>query len=410
MRLATRCVLFCALFGVQLAFGQIPNGEFDNMLYPWWGHLQNSDIWTIKHGTFEWSSNYGGSAHMTVSGAPSQVGLLNFTNGIIHADDTIRVRLYHSNFGNFSCIHFYIGGVPPCGQEPPDHHQDSGPGPCYIDLVADREYPCGTPVWFHFVAFPGNAEAWIGRVWVIQTAPEEVGVELDIKPGSCPNPLNVKSKGKLPVAVLGNADLDVTDVDVSTIELVGVAPIRSEIEDVAAPVENKQDPCDCVDEGADGHDDLTLRFDTQGIVEALGEVEDSQEIELTLIGELVDGTPIEGTDCVLIIKKGKGGKQLAATNPLVPQAFALGQSYPNPGKEGIAIEYVLPMPSQVSLKMFDVTGSLVKTLEEGEKASGHHIARWSGLDEAGRQVPNGVYFYELRADEYRATGRMALVR
>ena len=37
----------------------------------------------------------------------------------------------------------------------------------------------------------------------------------------------------------------------------------------------------------------------------LGEVEDGDEFELTLMGELVDGTPIEGKDCILIISKGK---------------------------------------------------------------------------------------------------------
>ncbi len=133
----------------------------------------------------------------------------------------------------------------------------------------------------------------------------EVEVDLDIKPTSCPNPLNTKSKGNLPVAVLGTANLDVNDIDVSTVQLEGVDPIRSAIEDVATPVANRQDDCDCTTDGPDGFDDLTLKFDTQAIVAALGAVNDGDEVKLTITGNFNDGTPITGLDCVIIKKKGK---------------------------------------------------------------------------------------------------------
>ncbi|MHC4477068.1 MAG: PQQ-dependent sugar dehydrogenase [Planctomycetota bacterium] len=42
---------------------------------------------------------------------------------------------------------------------------------------------------------------------------------LDIRPGGCPNPLNPRSHGVLPVALLGTQDFDVTDVDVSTVTI-----------------------------------------------------------------------------------------------------------------------------------------------------------------------------------------------
>ena len=58
---------------------------------------------------------------------------------------------------------------------------------------------------------------------------------IDIKPQSCPNPLNVKKKGVLPVAILGTADFDVNEVDPATVELEGVAPLRWDWEDVATP-------------------------------------------------------------------------------------------------------------------------------------------------------------------------------
>ena len=134
-------------------------------------------------------------------------------------------------------------------------------------------------------------------------APEPISVNIDIKPESCPNPLNVKSKGFLPVVILGTEDFDVTEIDIASIRLEGAAPIRSIIEDVSTPLLDKQDEYDCASEGEDGFDDLTLKFDTQEVVSALGEVADGDELVLTLTGKFPDGKPIEGKDCVTILLK-----------------------------------------------------------------------------------------------------------
>jgi hypothetical protein len=118
-----------------------------------------------------------------------------------------------------------------------------------------------------------------------------IKVSIDIKPESCPNSVNVKDIGVLPVAVLGTEDFDILTIDPVSIRLNGVAPLRSSYEDVSTP--------------PDGRLDLVLKFNVQDIVSALGEVNDGDEIELTLTGTLDDGIPIEGEDCILIISKGK---------------------------------------------------------------------------------------------------------
>ena len=145
----------------------------------------------------------------------------------------------------------------------------------------------------------------LNHVWPVRGGTR---VPVDIKPGSCPNPLNVRSHGKLPIAVLGTVDFDVTTIDPVTIRLEGVAPIRSSIEDVATPFEpftGKEDcDLDCNDDGPDGWLDLTLKFRTQEIVDALGEVENRECRVLTLTGNLKEesgGTPVEGEDIVLIL-------------------------------------------------------------------------------------------------------------
>ncbi|MHC4612702.1 MAG: cytochrome c3 family protein [Planctomycetota bacterium] len=132
-----------------------------------------------------------------------------------------------------------------------------------------------------------------------------VPVELDLKPGGCPNPLNVSSAGKFPAAILGSAELDVFEIDELTVQLEGVAPFRISYEDVAGPAEGQL--CECAEEGPDGHIDLVMKFSTPELAEALGEgVMTGDTPMLVLTGTFLPDdsglqpAPIVGTDCVVI--------------------------------------------------------------------------------------------------------------
>jgi hypothetical protein len=139
-------------------------------------------------------------------------------------------------------------------------------------------------------------------------------VAVDIKPTSCPNPVNVKSNGVLPVAILGTEQFDVTQVDPGTVRLAGVAPLRWAEDDVATPYDpyvGKEDAFDCTNDPADGYLDLTLKFAIQEVVAALGEVSDGEVVVLPLTANLKEeygGTPVAGEDVVVILKKGTGEK------------------------------------------------------------------------------------------------------
>jgi hypothetical protein len=142
--------------------------------------------------------------------------------------------------------------------------------------------------------------------WVVSDAPVGIcyNVAVDIKPGSCPNPLNLASKGMLPVAVLGREDFEVSEIDPVSIRLVGVAAIRSSIEDVAQPVSDANE-CACSTEGPDGYEDLVLKFEAQEIAAELmrtsGELVKGGVYILPLSGTLFDGTAITGEDCVKLV-------------------------------------------------------------------------------------------------------------
>jgi hypothetical protein len=144
-------------------------------------------------------------------------------------------------------------------------------------------------------------------------APYYRGVHVDIKPQSCPNPLNVVSQGVLPVAILGSADFDVTTIDPASVSIFGVNSIRSSYSDVATPYEPNAGQVGayaCTTAGQDGFLDLTLKFNSSVIVAALesslgrplvhGEI-----ITIPVTGFLKEefgSLPITGEDVVVIIR------------------------------------------------------------------------------------------------------------
>lgn len=238
-------------------------------------------------------------------------------------------------------------------------------------------------------------------------------VPLDIKPTSCPNPLNVKAKGVLPAAILGTADFDVTKVDTASIKLEGVATIRWALEDVATPFEpftGKKNANDCTTEGPDGFLDLTLKFDTQQVVQAIGEVEDGEVVILTLAGNLkgeFGGTPIQGEDVIVILKKGKLAPALLT--------FSLGQNFRNPFNPDTWIPYTLAKDVDVVIRIHSLSGQLVRILELGHQPAGRYVTKdkaayWDGKDSLGQPVASGVYYYTLQAGEFRATRKMVIVK
>ncbi len=94
-----------------------------------------------------------------------------------------------------------------------------------------------------------------------------------------------------------------------------------------------------------------------------------------------------------------------------PKRFQLMHNYPNPFNPTTAIRFSLPTSSVVSLKVYDVRGTLVKTLIDNRLvAGGVHTVSWNGTDEAGNTVPSGVYFCRLQTRTSTATIRMIFAK
>ena len=91
-------------------------------------------------------------------------------------------------------------------------------------------------------------------------------------------------------------------------------------------------------------------------------------------------------------------------------AFDLLQNYPNPFNPTTNIVFSLDRDCRASLRVFDVSGRLVRTLADGPQAAGRYIVPWDGKDDSGKLTAPGVYSYLLENDRQSASRKMVLLR
>ncbi len=94
-----------------------------------------------------------------------------------------------------------------------------------------------------------------------------------------------------------------------------------------------------------------------------------------------------------------------------PRAYALHANVPNPFNPHTLIRYELPAPSSVTLRIFDASGRVVRTLASSEtRGAGAHTVWWDGANDRGEAVASGAYFYRLEAGGETLSRKMMLLK
>ncbi|MFH1681574.1 MAG: C25 family cysteine peptidase [Candidatus Eisenbacteria bacterium] len=95
-----------------------------------------------------------------------------------------------------------------------------------------------------------------------------------------------------------------------------------------------------------------------------------------------------------------------------PEVFRYGldPSRPNPFNPETAVTFHMASAARASLRIYDVSGRLVKTLFAGQAGAGAHEVRWDGRTDAGRSASSGIYFLRLEAPGFLQVRQMTLVR
>jgi hypothetical protein len=95
--------------------------------------------------------------------------------------------------------------------------------------------------------------------------------------------------------------------------------------------------------------------------------------------------------------------------PTVPSGFRLLRNAPNPFRRSTRIAYDVPREAQVSIRVYDVSGRLVRTLVDGVVDPGCQVTAWDARNDGGEPVSSGVYFCTMHAGGYRGAHKIILL-
>ena len=85
-------------------------------------------------------------------------------------------------------------------------------------------------------------------------------------------------------------------------------------------------------------------------------------------------------------------------------------NYPNPFNPSSSIQYALGEDGQVTLKIYNMLGQLVRTMVDDFQSAGYHQVVWDGRSESGEAVASGIYVYRLTAGNLVETRKMQLMK
>ena len=94
----------------------------------------------------------------------------------------------------------------------------------------------------------------------------------------------------------------------------------------------------------------------------------------------------------------------------IPGEFALHHNFPNPFNPVTNIRFDIPELSFARMDIYNVLGQRVRTIFHGAVEPGYHLAQWDGKNDAGEELPTGMYMYKLHAGTYIAMEKLVLLK
>ena len=126
------------------------------------------------------------------------------------------------------------------------------------------------------------------------------------------------------------------------------------------------------------------------------------------IGESLDGSSSNGTSGIIAGFLSSYGTIITNINDkqkIIPTTYILSQNYPNPFNPSTTIEYAIPKTSFVTLKIYDILGTEVRSLVNEEKNLGSYQINFDASS-----LASGIYFYKIQAGSFVQTKKMILLK
>ena len=97
-------------------------------------------------------------------------------------------------------------------------------------------------------------------------------------------------------------------------------------------------------------------------------------------------------------------------NSALPTVTSLSDNYPNPFNPTTNIDYSLSKSGFVSIVIYDMNGSEVRTLVSEVQSANRYSVPWNGLNNSGQSVSSGKYVYRMSAPGFSETKSMTLLK
>jgi hypothetical protein len=94
----------------------------------------------------------------------------------------------------------------------------------------------------------------------------------------------------------------------------------------------------------------------------------------------------------------------------IVETFRLFQNHPNPFNISTTLEYEIPKPGEVDIKIFNIAGQLVKRIMHEFQEAGHHTTIWDGKNDDGQLVTSGLYVYHIMFEDAILLKKMTLLK
>jgi hypothetical protein len=105
-----------------------------------------------------------------------------------------------------------------------------------------------------------------------------------------------------------------------------------------------------------------------------------------------------------------GANEPALAGSNLPKEFELQQNYPNPFNPTTRIRVAVPQATSWTLNIYNVSGQLMQSFEGNTGGPTFVDVEWNGKDKHGQPVSTGVYFYRVKAGEFKAVKKMVLIK
>ena len=106
---------------------------------------------------------------------------------------------------------------------------------------------------------------------------------------------------------------------------------------------------------------------------------------------------------IVSVDENQDGNQFSDDNGLY-------QNYPNPFKLQTRISYTVDESNYIALKVYNINGELVRTLQNGRQMAGKYSVEWDGANDSGQRMSSGIYFYQLQTGNTVVSKKMFMYK